>query len=139
MSRSDYNDGDGDNWSLILWRGAVASAIRGKRGQAFLHEMLAAMDALPEPKLIADQFQNADGVCALGSVCVKRGIKPPSVDDYEDHDATAKMLGIAAAMVREIEYENDEAWYAGNEPPEHRFHRVRKWIVENLKPEVATP
>jgi hypothetical protein len=37
MSRSGYSD-DLENWSLIRWRGAVASAIRGRRGQAFLRE-----------------------------------------------------------------------------------------------------
>ncbi|ENQ7660184.1 hypothetical protein ACEQOL_006537 [Pseudomonas aeruginosa] len=38
MSRSGYCD-DLDNWSLICWRGAVSSAIKGKRGQAFLIEL----------------------------------------------------------------------------------------------------
>jgi len=47
MSRSGYSDDCDDQWSLICWRGAVKSAIRGKRGQAFLKEMLAALDALP--------------------------------------------------------------------------------------------
>ena len=31
MSRSGYEDGL-EMWDLIRWRGAVASAIRGKRG-----------------------------------------------------------------------------------------------------------
>lgn len=48
MSRSGYSD-DIDQWDLICWRGAVASAIRGKRGQAFLLEMWKAMTALPAP------------------------------------------------------------------------------------------
>lgn len=53
MSRSGYSeDYDGDHWDLIRWRGAVASSIRGKRGQAFLREALAALDAMPEKKLI---------------------------------------------------------------------------------------
>jgi len=34
MSRSGYVDnGDIEQWDLIRWRGAVASAIRGKRGE----------------------------------------------------------------------------------------------------------
>lgn len=44
MSRSGYND-DCDGWALIRWRGAVNSAINGKRGQAFLRELVAALDA----------------------------------------------------------------------------------------------
>ena len=46
MSRSGYTDDMEDMWQHICWRGAVASAIRGRRGQAFLREMLAAMDAI---------------------------------------------------------------------------------------------
>lgn len=52
MSRSGYTE-DCDGWDLIRWRGAVASAIRGKRGQAFLREALAALDAMPEKQLIS--------------------------------------------------------------------------------------
>ncbi|KGC50992.1 hypothetical protein DO66_5867 [Burkholderia pseudomallei] len=35
MSRSGYSD-DCGGWSLIRWRGAVNSAIKGARGQKFL-------------------------------------------------------------------------------------------------------
>jgi hypothetical protein len=37
MSRSGYSDdyGDDEPWQLIMWRGAVASAFRGRRGQPF--------------------------------------------------------------------------------------------------------
>jgi len=60
MSRSGYSDDCEDNWSWICWRGAVKSAIRGKRGQAFLRETLAALDALPERKLIAKDLIKTD-------------------------------------------------------------------------------
>jgi hypothetical protein len=43
MSRSGYVD-DVDQKDLAMYRGAVASAIRGKRGQALLREMREAMD-----------------------------------------------------------------------------------------------
>ena len=48
MSRSGYSDDIDDNWAHIMWRGRVASSIRGKRGQAMLRELLAALDAMPE-------------------------------------------------------------------------------------------
>jgi hypothetical protein len=67
MSRSGYSD-DCDQWDMIRWRGAVASSIRGARGQAFLKEMLAALDALPEPKLIAEELESDGAVCAIGAV-----------------------------------------------------------------------
>ena len=45
MSRSGYTDDydDGYEWANIRWRGAVKSAIRGKRGQATLKAILDAM------------------------------------------------------------------------------------------------
>ena len=73
MSRSGYDDGccDDSNWNLIRWRGAVNSAIRGKRGQSLLREMREAMDAMPDKRLVAEQLVCEDGVCALGTVAVK--------------------------------------------------------------------
>jgi hypothetical protein len=41
MSRSGYSD-DCDGWALIRWRGAVNSAIKGRRGQQALREIVAA-------------------------------------------------------------------------------------------------
>ena len=53
MSRSGYSD---DCENLGLWRGAVEKSIKGKRGQAFLKEMLVALDSLPEKKLIENDY-----------------------------------------------------------------------------------
>lgn len=60
MSRSGYND-DIDNWALIKWRGQVASAIRGKRGQKMLRDLLAALDAMPEKSLIVHELESESG------------------------------------------------------------------------------
>ena len=67
MSRSGYSD-ECDGWDLIRWRGAVASAIRGQRGQAFLREMLSALDAMPEKRLISEELERDGEVCAMGAV-----------------------------------------------------------------------
>ena len=68
MSRSGYTD-DYDGWDLIRWRGAVHSAIRGRRGQAALREIIAALDALPEKWLAANSLETADGdYCTLGAL-----------------------------------------------------------------------
>ena len=110
MSRSGYvDDCDYDgNWSFICFRGAVTSAINGKRGQALLKEIAAAMDAMPVKTLAAESLVNVDGeFCTLGVLGNVRGLDMKSVDP-EDWDAVAKLFGIAPAMVREIVYENDE-------------------------------
>jgi hypothetical protein len=132
MSRSGYTDDYGeDDWQLIRWRGAVASAIRGRRGQAFLREMLAALDALEARRLIANDLVREghlldDGVCAIGAVGRARGLDMGRLDP-DDREAVAGAFGIAAALVAEITYENDEAAW-GSESPEARYIRVRRWV-----------
>lgn len=76
MSRSGYTDDyDEDPLANGRWRAQVKSAIRGKRGQAFLRELADAMDAMPEKVLIAEELVDADGdACAIGVVCKARGI-----------------------------------------------------------------
>lgn len=125
MSRSGYSE-DLDQWALIRWRGQVASAIRGKRGQAFLRELLAALDAMPDKRLIAYDLKDETGaVCALGCIGAARGMELEKLDP-EDYETLAPAFGIAEPLVREIEFENDE-WF--REPPEQRWTRMRAWVV----------
>lgn len=110
MSRSGYTDdyGDDDPLAMGRWRAAVNSALNGKRGQAALREVLAALDAMPEKALIGESLVTADGdYCTLGVLGAKRGLDMTTVDP-EDWDAVAALFGIAPAMVREIVWENDE-------------------------------
>ena len=79
MSRSGYSD-DWEGWDTIRWRGAVASAIRGKRGQAFLREMIEALEALPAKRLITDALVHGNECCAIGAVAMKRGMDVSGVD-----------------------------------------------------------
>src|SRR5258707_12751662 len=97
MSRSDYTDDAENGWSLICWRGAVKSAIRGRRGQVFLREMLTVLDNLPNKRLIAKDLANEGEVCALGAVALARGIDVSEIEP-EDHDTGSNALGIANAM-----------------------------------------
>ena len=144
MSRSGYVDDVDEQWQFILWRGAVASAIKGKRGQALLTEMLAALDAMPVKRLIADELESTDRIpishwglietpafCAIGSVGQVRGVDMKHLDPY-DASSVAGTFGIASALAREIVFINDEAG-PYRETPEDRFLRVRNWIVANIK------
>lgn len=131
MSRCGYHDDcDYDWWSHIRWRGQVASAIKGRRGQAFLRELIESLDILPEKRLVKEALEDCGGVCAIGSVGLKRGVNMSGLDP-EEPVAIASVFGIASQMVREIEYMNDEgAW---NETPEQRWARMRNWAAANLK------
>jgi hypothetical protein len=132
MSRSGYTDGWEDNWQTIMWRGAVESAFRGRRGQAFLKEMLEALDALPEKKLVDSALEENGAVCAMGAVGKKRGVDMSKIDP-EDSATVAGTFNIAEAMAREIAYENDECFYNNTETPEKRFQRMRSWVESRIK------
>jgi len=136
MSRSGYVDDMDDNWSFICWRGAVNSALKGRRGQACLQELLDALDALPAPRLIAANLEDHGEVCALGALGKKRGVNLVALDP-EDCSGIAGAFGIAEAMAREIVYINDEAGIY-DETPEDRFVRVRTWIVNHLRKDSVT-
>ena len=136
MSRSGYCD-DADE-RLALWRGTVASSIRGRRGQAALKEMLAALDALPAKRLVAEELEVDGGmpwqrgdVCALGALGRARGLDLAKLDP-EDPEGVAEAFNIASPLAREITWVNDEAWYGRPETPERRFERVREWVASKI-------
>jgi hypothetical protein len=138
MSRSGYHDDMDDNWSAICWRGAVASAIRGKRGQTFLKEMLAALDAMPEKKLVANELEltrthelGADiSVCAIGAVGLARNLDMSGINP-ECTEHVADTFGIAEALAREIVFMNDEGSFRP-ETDEQRWSRMRAWVENQI-------
>ncbi len=138
MSRSGYSD-DIECAALNLYRANVDRALCGKRGQAFLREMLEAMDAMPEKRLITSALVSSLGCCAMGAVAQKRGIDTAGVDET-DAAYIGDMFGISRPMAAEIAYVNDEQYDPWNfskgkltrkdaETPEQRWVRVRAWVV----------
>jgi hypothetical protein len=140
VSRSGYSDDYADDqWALIRWRGAVASAIRGKRGQALLRDLLAALDAMPEKRLIAAYFVREDGcACALGVLGRARGIdvaalNPRDLDDGADRAQVAKAFGVSEPLAAEIMFVNDEGLYARTSlTDEQRWRDVREWVASQI-------
>lgn len=144
MSRSGYTDDCDDQWAVIRWRGAVKSAIKGKRGQALLVELLAALDAMPEKRLIVNELEENGEHCTLGVLGAKRGVDMKSIDVY-DYRQVANAFNASQALVQEIEYENDE----GSEcsirrgqqcaTPEDRWQYMRDWVAKKIITASASP
>lgn len=154
MSRACYTD-DLDWQASGRWRAAVSRAICGKRGQAFLRETLASLDALPVPELAAASFAEGSSPCTLGAVGLRRGIslarfEPHALDEGHEVDTqgVADTFGIADAMAREIMYLNDEV--AGErwgyttiygrpvlgpheDPARARWRYMRAWVVGEIR------
>ncbi len=136
MSRSQYTD-DVDGWALIRWRGAVASALRERRGQELLHGIASALDAMDQKRLIAGRLIDQDGqVCALGALGLACGAAAElRTCDPEDYEQIAQFFGVAEALAREIQFVNDEMGPWSGETPEQRWHRVRWWVAEQIQSE----
>lgn len=146
MSRSNYSDdwGDDNPGLLAMYRGQVASATRGKRGQALLKDILIAMNGMPVKRLITQELEQEGAVCAIGAAGKLRGVDMSGLDP-EDVESVASRFNVADCLAREIVYENDECdmtrefeWTDGKrrwrrETPEERFDRMRKWVRAQIK------
>lgn len=157
MSRSGYTDDGWDDpsgrWDMIRWRGRVTSSIRGKRGQKFLRDLIAALDAMPVKELIYGQLIDEGGrVCALGALSRHRGMDTKKQDDLrqsceEDGDegfyneSLACDFDVATPLIQELQYTNDEVWFQYEEKPteqtqqdknERRWRVVRAWAERHL-------
>lgn len=148
MSRSGYSEDCDDQWAMIRWRGAVASAFRGKKGQAFVQELIDCLDAMPNKRLIRHDLETKEGdFCTLG-VCGKaRGIDMTSIDP-EDYYQVANAFEVNEKLVQEIVYFNDEMWEFKHNPdnslmkdengkwvkssPEDLWKHMRAWLVGKL-------
>jgi hypothetical protein len=142
MSRSGYDDCDDDRWSFIMYRGMVASATRGRRGQALLKDILIAMNAMPVKRLIAHELEQESSVCAIGAAGRLRGVDMSGLDP-DDPETVAGRFDVADCLAREIVWMNDECGYTHEwlpdqrqwreETPEERFRRMRKWVRSQIK------
>lgn len=141
MGRAGYTDDFDNEWANIRWRGQVASATRGKRGQKLLTDLLVALDAMPEKRLVTGELETEDGdVCGLGALGRARGLDMARLDP-EEPDQVAAAFDIAAPLAREIVYVNDEYFeyeYVGNVQvditPEKRWTKMREWVVAQIRP-----
>lgn len=163
MSRSGYCDdfGDDDPLELGRYRAQVMSAIRGKRGQTLLRELLAALDAMPDKQLVAGELEADGQFCALGVVGQARGLNLASIDTY-DVESLGPKFNIAEQLAREIMWVNDDhvsatkwveveicgpiqSWrdrfYGFNAPNENagaeRWAEVRNWVAQHIAPAAA--
>ena len=135
MSRSGYTEID--DGEFCPYRGSVARALRGKRGQAALVKIAEALDAMPVKGLAKGSFQKDCNPCTLGALAASLGIDmidvEPAVDEYgvDDVDAVkvGKRLNIAPAMAREIMYENDDCYGT----PQERWEYMRKWVAREIR------
>lgn len=167
MSR--YQDGDGDSdWNTVeLWQHNLELALSGKRGKQALADLKAALEALPEKRLIERalctvggvekrpeiaNLEQPEGVCAVGAYVwwqkVKQGKDPlqafEELDTLPDEDGdiwdtveAGKSAGLTRVLAWELAYTNDETY--GGLTPEERYARFVGWIDQQLARPPAPP
>lgn len=134
MGRHGYNeDCYDDDLQLGRWRGIIASATRGKRGQRFFLELIEAFDAMPVKELVKGDLETEEGaVCALGALGKHKGVNVKAIDT-EDWATLGKVLDVAGPLTQEVMYENDEMGRSAT--PADRWRYMRAWAVAQLLPE----
>lgn len=131
-----------------LWQANCERSLKGKKGQASLRDLEAALLALPSPRLIAGELQNKAGeVCAIGALAKFKGHECPIVayglDEFGDTEidpidvesATidlAKTLGVPRMVAIAVAAENDAAWVKLDS--EQRYQRVLAWVRQEIQP-----
>lgn len=130
MGRHGYADECDEPWDHIRWRGTVKSAIRGKRGQGMLEELLEALDAMPVKELISGDLITEDGYCCtVGALLLHREV-PDAGRYHERNEELADELDVSEPLIQEIEWENDEG--ALRETPSMRWARMRAWVARQI-------
>jgi hypothetical protein len=139
MSRHGYSDDcDYNDGSAARWLGVIRSASRGKRGQAFFRQLLAALDAMPEKRLVKGELEENGEYCALGVLAKAKGAEVKGIDTY-DHDGLGKLFDISWQLACEVMYINDEADKRTGfrivpvETPEERWATVRAWVARRIR------
>lgn len=133
IGRCGYNDDDDDDDDhnrYGVWRGVIASATRGKRGQAFFRALVAALDAMPHKALVKGELEDQEGaVCALGCLGKAHGLDLSHVDT-EDYAFLGQMFDIAPQLAQEVMFINDHQYRLDG--PESRWRIVRDWAARQI-------
>jgi hypothetical protein len=141
MSRyCDRDDYDYEPWTEGQAAGALRSAIRGRRGQRLLRDLIAGLDALPVPELAAGALEDPETgcLCALGAVRLQRGLEAvPLRFDPTDEDVDwrelAEPFAISETLANAVVAQNECGSKRNDEQSRRRrWLSVRAWAVGNL-------
>lgn len=139
MSRIIYDEWDEEDWGLRAgrWFGRVRSSFLGRKGQNALRETEAALLALPQKRLIANELCDGSDVCVLGAVGLVKGITAKDLQGLGELDCdeisewAEKNLGFKPTLAWVLHEWNDEDF--GFLIPEERYsailQRIRDWLA----------
>lgn len=154
--RIGYSDEEDYPGQFGLWQGNCQRSLKGKAGQAALRELEAALLALPSKRLIAGEFEDADGeVCSIAALAKHRGIDSGQIEANPEYDM--EQVGVELGMPRlvawkvvemnDLHFNGKDLLFAegpyrwpGEQPyayievtPEQRYERMLAWVREQLR------
>lgn len=117
MSRISYSKDEDFPGQFNIWQANCRRSLRGRKGQAALRRLEAALVAMPEKSLRQGKLVAHDGsVCAIGALARAEGKLPepePITGDWEDDDVddTAEWatdnLGVPKLVAWKVVEQND--------------------------------
>lgn len=118
-----------------MWRGQVASATRGRRGQRLFRDMKTALEAMPVRELEVGKLVSSTGCgCALGVLGEHRGLDMSSTDEGDPWDV-GLVFDIARQLAAEIVFMNDEAFCGATDG--ERWLKMHDWVTSQISTEVS--
>jgi len=156
--RISYSDDEQYPGQFNLWQANCDRSLVGRKGQAALRELEAALVALPNKRLIADEFENEEGICPLAAVAKYRGLTRSDIK--ADPESEMEEVGVELGMPRLVAWKivelNDiiidghyadtvgPVRYGGWRPrvfipamPEERYEKVLSWVRSRIVTEVG--
>lgn len=139
--RVGYREDEDYGGEFDLWQANCRRSRQGKKGQAALRELEAALMALPVKRIQKDVFVEPSGeTCAIGALMLHRKVaagmpREQAVAecaalrplDTEEHGVS---LGLPRLVAWSVAVENDEEWRFRT--PEERYSYMLEWIRKEI-------
>ena len=140
--RVGYSEEENYPGQFNLWQANCRRSRQGKKGQAALRDLEAALLAMPEKRIQKDIFVDLNGEsCAIGALMLHRNISAGmpreqavaecAVLDPLETEEYGVILGLPRLVAWAVAVENDEWWWE-DEIPEKRYLRMLAWVREEI-------
>ena len=140
--RVDYSEDEDYGGQFNLWQANCRRSRQGKKGQAALRELEAALMNMPVKRIQKDVFVEPSGeTCAIGALMLDRKVSAGMTRvqavaecsaleplDTEEHGIS---IGLPRLVAWSVAVENDE--FYRTESPEERYLRILAWVRKQLQ------
>ena len=144
--RVSFSDEEDYQGQFNLWHANCWRSRRGRKGQATLRELEAALLTMPVKELHVDVLVEPTGeACAIGAMLLQRKVNEGmtreeaatelgKLDPYDTEHHGVEIGGMPRLVAWSVAVENDDNYFCeSKETPTHRYERVLAWVRLQLK------